>query len=239
MALGVALWASSVAASAQQPTPTPTPAPAAGATAPESPDAAQAPPATPPPQPPTSPQPVVSTPPKPAGAVSPTPVAVTPPADYVIGPDDILSVVVWREKDLSADVVVRPDGRITLPLVNDIEAAGSTPDALRARIAEAMAKFVEDPSVTVVVKQINSRKVFVTGMVGKPGPYPLSGGTTVLQQLSIAGGVHEFADSKHILVMRNENGTQVALKFNYKDVVRGKNLQQNILLKPGDTIVVP
>jgi polysaccharide export outer membrane protein len=238
MALGVALWASSVAASAQQPapTPTPTPAPATSAPAPQSPDATQAPPAAPAP---ASPQPAVSTPPKPAGAASPTPVEVTPPPDYVIGPDDILSVVVWREKDLSADVVVRPDGRITLPLVNDIQAAGSTPDALRARIAEAMAKFVEDPSVTVVVKQINSRKVFVTGMVGKPGPYPLSGGTTVLQQLSIAGGVHEFADSKHILVMRNENGTQVALKFNYKDVVRGKNLQQNILLKPGDTIVVP
>jgi polysaccharide export outer membrane protein len=178
-----------------------------------------------------------STTPAATSAVAPS--GVTTPADYTIGPDDVLTVTIWREKDMSADVVVRPDGRITLPLLNDIQAQGLTPDGLRARVTEAASKFVEDPSVTVVVKQINSRKVFVTGMVGRPGPYPLSAPTTVLQLLSIAGGVNEFADTKKILIMRTEDGVQKALKFNYKDVIRGKNLKQNILLKPGDTIVVP
>ena len=161
------------------------------------------------------------------------------PSDYTIGPDDILSIVFWRDKDMSADVVVRPDGRITLPLISDVQAGGLTPELLRDRIREQATKFVEDPSVTVVVKQINSRRVYVTGMVGKPGAYPISNPTTVLQLLSMAGGVNEFANAKKIMVMRNENGQQKAYKFNYKDVVKGQNLKQNILLQPGDTVVVP
>jgi polysaccharide biosynthesis/export protein len=167
------------------------------------------------------------------------PAGIVLPADYVIGPDDVLSVVFWREKDMSADVTVRPDGKITLPLVNDIQATGLTPDQLRDELSKAAAKYIEVPTVTVVVKAINSRKVFVTGMVGKQGSYPLLGPTTVMQMLATAGGVQEFADAKNISVLRNENGRQLVLRFNYNDVRKGKNLKQNIELKPGDTIIVP
>lgn len=164
---------------------------------------------------------------------------VTMPDDYVIGPDDVLSVVYWKDKELSADVAVRPDGKISLPLVNDLSAAGLTPEQLRVSITAAAAKFVEDPTVSVVVKAINSRKVFVTGQVQKPGVYPLNAPTTIMQLIAMAGGVLEFADSEKILVLRNESGKQVAHPFNYKQVLSRKNLRQNIDLKPGDTIVVP
>jgi polysaccharide export outer membrane protein len=184
----------------------------------------------------------------PAGGPSTTPRGPTPPlsssvnapAGYVIGPDDVLAVVFWREKDLSVDeAVVRPDGQITVPLVNDIRAAGLTPDQLREQIQAAAAKFVADPSVTVVVKTINSRKVFITGQVAKPGQYPLTAPTTVMQLISLAGGLHEFADSKKILIMRTQGAQQTATQFNYQDVLNRKNLKQNIELQPGDTIVVP
>jgi polysaccharide biosynthesis/export protein len=157
----------------------------------------------------------------------------------VIGPDDQLAVVYWREKDMSADVVVRPDGMISLPLLNDITASGLTPEQLRAAITTNAAKFVEEPTVSVVVKQINSRKVYITGQVGKPGPYPLSGPTTVLQLIATAGGVAEYADKSKIVVIRNEGGKQATFRFNYSDVMKGKNLSQNIELKPGDSVLVP
>jgi polysaccharide biosynthesis/export protein len=171
-----------------------------------------------------------------AGAASSN---ATLPADYVIGPDDVLSIVYWRDKDMTGDVAVRPDGNISLPLLNDVHAAGLTPTQLRDRLVEASKKYIEDPSVTVVVKQMNSRKVFITGEVAKPGPYPLTGPTTVLQLISIAGGLRDYAESKKIIVVRNENGKQTTLPFNYKDVVSRKNLKQNIELKPGDTVIVP
>jgi polysaccharide export outer membrane protein len=161
------------------------------------------------------------------------------PAGYVIGPEDVLSVLFWRDKDMTAEVAVRPDGLITLPLINDIEAAGLTPEQLRDEVTKAAAKYVEEPNVTVVVKAINSRKVFVTGQVAKPGAYPMSAPTTVMQLLALAGGIHEFADSKNIIIMRTENGRQMAYRFNYKQVLKRVNLKQNIELKPGDTIVVP
>ena len=179
-----------------------------------------------------------STPPKPPAAVT-VPTGVSTPADYVIGPDDVLAVVFWREKDMSSEVAVRPDGKISLPLLNDVQAAGLTPEQLRVALTEAASKFVEEPTVSVVVKTINSRKVFVTGQVNKPGPYPLSGPSTVLQMISTAGGLLEYANAKNILIMRTENGKPVSFKFNYKDVSKGKNLKQNIELKPGDTIIVP
>jgi polysaccharide export outer membrane protein len=157
----------------------------------------------------------------------------------VIGPDDVLTVIVWREKDLSTDVVVRPDGKVSLPLLNDVQAAGHTPEQLRATVTESVRRFVTDPAVTVVVKQINSRKVFITGQIAKPGPYPLTGPTTVLQLVAIAGGVAEYADSENIVVMRTEDGQPQSFRFNYKDVIRRRNLKQNIELKPGDTVVVP
>ncbi len=161
------------------------------------------------------------------------------PAGYVIGPDDVLSILFWREKDLSGDVAVRPDGKISLPLLNDIQAAGLTPDQLRSAVAEQAARFVEEPTVTVVVKQINSRKVFITGQVARPGSYPLVAPTTVLQLIAMAGGVLEYADAKNISIMRTEQGRPLSFRFNYSDVAKRKNLRQNIELKPGDTIVVP
>jgi polysaccharide biosynthesis/export protein len=164
---------------------------------------------------------------------------VDTPPDYVIGPDDLLSIVFWREKDMSAEVAVRPDGMISLPLVNDVKAAGLTPEQLRVKVSEAASRFVEEPTVTVVVKAVNSRKVFITGSVGKIGAYALGGSTTVLQLIATAGGLLEYADAKKIMIVRTENGRQVTLRFNYKDVVTGKNLRQNVDLKPGDTVIVP
>ena len=173
------------------------------------------------------------------GAAPAAPVGVALPPGYVIGPEDVLSVLFWRDKDMSTDVSVRPDGRISLPLINEVQAAGLTPEQLRDTLMAAAAKYVEDPNVTVVVKAINSRRVFITGNVSKPGAYSLTAPTTVVQLIAIAGGLLEFADSKKIIVVRSENGKPVALPFNYKDVLNRKNLKQNIELKPGDTVVVP
>jgi polysaccharide export outer membrane protein len=168
------------------------------------------------------------------------PAGVQPPADYLIGPDDVLAVGFWRDKELSVEqVVVRPDGRITLPLINDVVAAGLTPDQLRARVEEAASRFIADPTPTVVVKEIKSRRVFVTGQVAKPGPYPLTSDTTVLQLLSLAGGFSEFAKPNNIVIMRQQGGQTTTLPFRYKDVIKGKKLEQNVLLRPGDTVVVP
>jgi polysaccharide export outer membrane protein len=198
---------------------------------------------TPPPSTPGAAQKTTPAAPAPTAArvaVAPVvPAGVPTPPDYVIGPDDVLSIVFWREKDMSSDVYVRPDGKISLPLLNDMQASGLTPEQLRITVTEAAGKYVEDPAVTVVVKSINSRKVFITGQVAKPGPYALGGPTTVLQLIATAGGVAEYAKSDKIVVMRTESGKTVSYKFNYKDVTEGKKLQQNIDLKPGDTIVVP
>jgi len=179
----------------------------------------------------------------PARETTPSPASVTVPpvvpADYVIGPEDVLTIFFWREKDLSGDVSVRPDGRISLPLINDVDAAGLTPEQLRVRLTAAADKYIEAPTVTVVVKQINSRKVFITGQIAKPGAYPMMGPTTVLQLITMAGGVQEYADDKNIQILRTENGRPVSLRFNYDEVKRGKKLQQNIALIPGDTVIVP
>ena len=173
----------------------------------------------------------------PAAATSATVVNV--PAEYTIGPDDVMKVDFWRDKEMSSEVTVRPDGKISLPLINELQAAGLTPAQLRDRISEEAKKYVEDPTVTVEVKVINSRKIFITGEVRKPGPYPLTGNTTVLQLISIAGGLGDYAKSEKIRIVRNEGGKQVAFKFNYKEVLNSNKLAQNIELKPGDTVVVP
>jgi polysaccharide export outer membrane protein len=165
--------------------------------------------------------------------------AVVLPLGYSIGPDDVLSIVYWRDKDMSMDVQVRPDGMISLPLINDVLAAGQTPEQLREKLTEESKKFIEDPIITVIVKDIKSRRVFIQGQVAKQGQYPLTGTTNVLQMIALAGGMGEYADSKNIVVLRIENGKQVAHKVNYKEVISGKKLAQNIELKPGDTIVVP
>jgi polysaccharide biosynthesis/export protein len=213
-------------------------------------------PATPPAQPPATPAPAPQPPATPpAGQPRPQPAAPagaaakpaalptqeTPlPTGYVIGPDDVLNISYWRNPDMSAEVTVRPDGLISLPLLNELQAGGLTPEQLREKISKSATKFLEEaPTVAVVIKTINSRKVYVTGMVGKPGFYNLTGAMTVVQLLATAGGIQEFADSKNILIVRNENGRQVSYAFNYKDFLKRRNLKQNIELRPGDTIAVP
>ena len=164
---------------------------------------------------------------------------ISVPSDYVIGVEDLLGVLFWRDQEMSGDVTVRPDGAITLPLLGDIQAAGLKPETLAEQVRAAAAKYISDPTVTIVVRQINSRKVFITGQVAHPGAYPLTGPRTVMQLIALAGGVTEYADTKNITVMRVEQGRTRSLKFNYKDVSKGRNLQQNIPLLPGDTVVVP
>ncbi len=159
--------------------------------------------------------------------------------DYTIGPDDVLGVVFWREPDLSGDVTVRPDGRITLPVIGELTAAGLRPDRLQELIGTAAARYLTNPNVAVVVRTINSRRVFVTGQVTSPGPHPLKGPLTVMQALAMAGGVTEFANKKNITILRQGTSGTQTFKFNYQDVARGKKLEQNIQLLPGDTIVVP
>jgi polysaccharide export outer membrane protein len=163
------------------------------------------------------------------------------PADYVIGAEDVLNITSRFHEDLSGDFVVRPDGKLALPLLKDVVAAGLTIEEFRAKITAAITPFLKgDPVFTVQPKQINSRKVYITGEVTTAGAYPLTGPRTVMQLIALAGGVTEYADSKSITVMRtDEQGRQQVFRFNYKDVAKGKNLQQNILLKPGDTVVVP
>jgi len=160
-----------------------------------------------------------------------------PPPDFIIGPEDVLSIVFWRDKDMTTQVTVRPDGKISLPLLDEVQAAGLTPADLRAHLIEDSKKFFGNPNVTVVVQTINSRKVFITGQVVKPGPYVIVAPTTVLQLIAMAGGLKDFADSKNITIVRKEKGRTASFRFNYKDI--RKNLTQNIELKPGDTVVVP
>lgn len=161
--------------------------------------------------------------------------------DYLIGVDDQLSVVFWREKDVSGDVVVRPDGKISLPLIGDLQAAGMTTTDLTTEVTAAAKKFFDDPSVSIVVKQINSRKVFITGAVGKPGPYALTDHMTVVQLIAMAGGLQEFADKKHITIVhtdRRPDGVPWSNNFNYDEFTDRRNLNSNIELKPGDTVIV-
>jgi polysaccharide export outer membrane protein len=162
----------------------------------------------------------------------------TLPKDYVIGVEDVLNVVFWKDKELSAEVLVRPDGKISLPMLNDVAAAGMTPEQLAAVVQKAAAKFVRDPSATVIVKEIRSRKVFVIGEVTKPGTFPLASEMNVMQIIAEAGGFLESANKNNVAIVRTENGQEHRFKFNYNEVVRGKNVGQNIRLLPGDTILV-
>jgi polysaccharide export outer membrane protein len=211
---------------------------------PAQPTPAQPTPTQPAPAQPTTSQPVPSQvkipkPPVPsAPQTAPLPGVPTEPG-FTIGPEDVLGILVWREPDVSGDVAVRPDGMITLPLIRDIKAAGLTPDELADRIQTAMREFINDASVAVTVRQMNSRKVFITGEVSRPGAYPLAAPMTVMQLIAVAGGLNEFADSKRISVMRVEAGRTRTFPFAYKDVASGKRPGQNIMLKPGDTVVVP
>lgn len=158
---------------------------------------------------------------------------------YVIGPEDVLTIDVWNEKELSGPVPVRPDGKISVPLLNDVQAAGLTPMQLMSSLSEKLKKFVSEPTVTVTVTTINSRKIYILGEVARPGAFPLVPSMTVLQALTTAGGPTPYAKTSKIYVLRTENGVQNKLAFNYKQVVRGGSAEQNVLLKSGDTVVVP
>ena len=174
------------------------------------------------------------------GSAKPAAVAVAnPDADYKIGPQDILRIDVWKEPDISRTIPVRPDGKISLPLLNDVQASGLTAMQLAAALRESLAKYLTNPQVTVTVTEINSRRVYITGEVIRAGALPLLPNMTVLQALSSAGGFTPFAKLKNIYVLRNEDGKQVKHPFNYKEVVKGNLAEQNILLQSGDVIVVP
>jgi len=158
--------------------------------------------------------------------------------EYVIGPEDALHIAVWREVDLTASLPVRPDGKISLPLLDDVQAAGLTPKQLADSITEKLKKFLADPRVTVVVTQINSKRIYLVGEVLHVGATPMLPNMTVLQALSSAG-LNQFANTKRIYVLRTQNGKQQKLPVNYRKLVKGEQIEQNYLLQPGDTIVVP
>jgi polysaccharide biosynthesis/export protein len=158
---------------------------------------------------------------------------------YVIGAEDVINVNVWKEPDVSGSVPVRPDGKISMPLLNDVQAAGLTPMQLTNELTEKLKQYISDPRVTVTVTTVNSRRVYVLGEVTRPGAVTLAPNMTVLQALTSAGGPTEYAKKSKIYVLRTENGAQNKLPFNYKEVVKGSSTEQNIVLKPGDTIVVP
>jgi polysaccharide export outer membrane protein len=183
---------------------------------------------------------------------APTPASSTAPSSpandatkahddsFVIGNDDVLAINVWKEPDISRSIPVRSDGKISLPLVGEVQATGRTPLKLEQEIAARLKNFIGEPEVTVIVQQINSQKFNILGQVNRPGSYPIANSATVLDAIALAGGFRDFAKQKAIYVLRqNSDGTQARLRFNYKEVVKGENPAQNVKLQPRDTIVVP
>jgi polysaccharide export outer membrane protein len=175
--------------------------------------------------------------PAPAPAPAPEAKSVAGP-EYIIGADDALHISVWKEPDLTATLPVRPDGKISMPPLNDVQAAGLTPMQLADALTGRLKKYVADPRVTVVVTQINSKRVYLVGEVLHPGPIPMLPNMTVLQALASAGFT-QFANTKGIYVLRTENGRQQKMPVNYRQLIKGDSVDQNVMLKPGDTIVVP
>jgi polysaccharide export outer membrane protein len=159
---------------------------------------------------------------------------------YVIGANDVLAISVWKEPDVSRSVPVRSDGKISLPLVGELQAGGQTPRQLEQEIAKRLQNFISEPEVTVIVTESKSQKINILGMVARPGTYLLTGATTILDAVAMAGGFKDFAKQKSMYVLRQApDGAQKRLPFNYKDVIKGKNPEQNIRLLPGDTVVIP
>lgn len=185
--------------------------------------------------------------PQPAPARSPSAHRADPPAaqasqdkSYVIGDGDVLGINVWNEPDFKQSLPVRSDGRITLPLIGSVQAAGRTPTQLEKAIAVELEAYIHHPNVAVMVLKINSRNFNILGRVAKPGTYPLSGTTTVLDAIAQAGGFTAFAKESHIYVLRKDPKLgDIRIHFNYKQVIKGKYPEQNILLQPQDTVVVP
>jgi polysaccharide export outer membrane protein len=177
--------------------------------------------------------------PKPsAGDKAPSESASVAGPDYVIGADDMLQISVWKEPDLTESLPVRPDGKISMPLLNDVVAAGLTPTQLAESISTKLKKYIADPRVTVVVTAMNSRRIYVMGEVSHTGSMPLQPNMTVLQALASAGFT-QFANTKGIYVLRMQNGKQQKIPVPYRALIKGEAIDQNLVLRPGDTIVVP
>ncbi len=177
-----------------------------------------------------------------ASVAGPTKIPASKPHDdgFVIGNGDVLAISVWKQPDISKSIPVRSDGRISLPLIGEVQATGQTPLRLEEEITSKLQPYLAEPEVTVIVEQINSQKFNILGRVTKPGSYPLANPTTVLDAIALAGGCRDFAKQKSIYILRrNPDGSETRLPFNYREVVQGKNTAQNITLQPRDTIVVP
>jgi polysaccharide export outer membrane protein len=175
----------------------------------------------------------------PAGDASKTQTPAGTPQEYLVGESDVLHVNVWKEPEVTQTVVVRTDGYISLPLINEIKVSGMTPVQIQSLIAYKLQAYLTNPQVTVTVTDIRSKRAFITGEVARPGGYSLNTETTVLQLIAQAGGLTAFAKRGNITILRFENGKQQRLPFHYKEVVEGKNADQNVALRPGDTVVVP
>jgi polysaccharide export outer membrane protein len=174
-----------------------------------------------------------------AAESQPVPSEDIAPADYIVGPNDILSIFVWKEPDLTQEIIVMPDGRITFPMAGEVMARGKTVMELQYQITEKLSDYLTAPEVTVILRESRSRWIYTIGQVNHPGPYVLEPDTSVLQALSMAGGFAEWADQKQILIVRRQDNKELFFLFNYKEYISGKNLEQNILLQPNDTIIVP
>jgi len=180
-----------------------------------------------------------------AKEIAPSPAPTTPsvplvnPNEYVVGEADVLHISVWKEPELSQNVVVRPDGKISLPLMNEMRVSGQTPSQIQSMLTSRLKAYIVDPQVTVTVNDVRSKNAYITGEVTRPGAYPLLMPTNVLQLIARAGGFTPFATRRGIFVLREVNGKQSRIAFPYKDVIRGKKDDQNIELRPGDTVVVP
>jgi len=175
----------------------------------------------------------------PAPAADATSAARPHDDSFVIGNDDVLAINVWKEPDISRSIPVRSDGKISLPLVGEVQAAGLTPAKLEKEIAGRLKNYISEPEVTVMVQQVNSQKFNILGQVVRPGSYPLANSATVLDAIATAGGFRDFAKRKSIYVLRQGAGGEQRLPFNYKEVSQGKNMEQNVKLQPGDTVIVP
>jgi polysaccharide export outer membrane protein len=179
----------------------------------------------------------------PAQVTSPAPAAPdsavgTTPSSYVIGPSDVLTVTVWKEPTLSGNILVRPDGMITVPLVGDVLASGLTPLQLSNQIADKLKKYIQDPNVSVVVSEVHSKVIYLLGEVGKKGPVEMTSGMTLLDAIAAAGGLTDYANAKKMYILRDQAGTHQRIPVHYKEALKG-NSQFNLILEPGDTIVVP
>jgi polysaccharide export outer membrane protein len=158
---------------------------------------------------------------------------------YLVQPGDVLTVTVWKETDLTGDVLVRPDSGLSFPLVGDLDARGKTVEQLREEITARLTRYIPSPVVTVAAKTVAGNHIYVVGRVQKPGEYPMARDVDVMQALSLAGGATPFAAVNDIIILRRLSAGQIVLHFQYNDVARGQDLRQNVVLQPGDTVVVP